>query len=85
VKYLSIGLLAAFVFLGFGVVPPDVKSQEFYKDKTVSIVVGYSPGGSFDLYARVLARYMPGNPKIIVENMTGTNTRSFTLFRMTDQ
>lgn len=74
-KYLSIGLLAAFLFMGFGVVPPDVKSQEFYKDKTVSIVVGYSPGGSFDLYARVLARYMgrylPGNPKIIVENMTG--------------
>lgn len=46
-----------------------------YKDKTLTIIVGYSPGGSFDLYARVLARYigryLPGNPTRIVENMTG--------------
>jgi tripartite-type tricarboxylate transporter receptor subunit TctC len=46
-----------------------------YKDKTVTIIVGYSPGGSFDLYARVLARYigryLPGNPTRVVENMTG--------------
>ncbi|HEX9455016.1 MAG TPA: tripartite tricarboxylate transporter substrate-binding protein, partial [Candidatus Binatia bacterium] len=46
-----------------------------YKDKTLTFVVGYSPGGSFDLYARVIARhigrYLPGNPTRIVENMTG--------------
>jgi tripartite-type tricarboxylate transporter receptor subunit TctC len=46
-----------------------------YKDKTLTIIVGYSPGGSFDLYARVIARhigrYLPGNPTRIVENMTG--------------
>ena len=46
-----------------------------YKDKTLTIIVGYSPGGSFDLYARMLARYigryLPGNPTRIVENMTG--------------
>ena len=46
-----------------------------YKDKTLTIIVAYSPGGSFDLYARVLARYigryLPGNPTRIVENMTG--------------
>ena len=51
-----------------------VDAQE-YKDKTLTIIVGYSPGGSFDLYARVLARYigryLPGNPTRIVENMTG--------------
>ena len=54
--------------------PWSVGAQE-YKDKTVTIIVGYSPGGSFDLYARVLARYigryLPGNPTRIVENMTG--------------
>jgi len=54
--------------------PPSAGAQE-YKDKTVTIIVGYSPGGSFDLYARVLARYigryLPGNPTRIVENMTG--------------
>jgi hypothetical protein len=55
--------------------PPPAKAQDYYKDKTVTIVVGYSPGGSFDLYARVIARYigryLPGNPTRIVENMTG--------------
>jgi len=52
-----------------------VQAQDFYKDKTFTVIVGYSPGGSFDLYARVLARhigkYLPGNPTRIVENMTG--------------
>src|SRR5499427_629387 len=54
---------------------PEAHGQDFYKDKTLTIIVGYSPGGSFDLYARVLARYMgrylPGNPTRVVENMTG--------------
>lgn len=53
---------------------PNAQAQD-YKDKTLTIIVGYSPGGSFDLYARVLARYinryLPGNPTRIVENMTG--------------
>jgi tripartite-type tricarboxylate transporter receptor subunit TctC len=56
-------------------VVPTAQAQDFYKDKTLTIIVGYSPGGSFDLYARVLARYigryLPGNPTRIVENMTG--------------
>jgi tripartite-type tricarboxylate transporter receptor subunit TctC len=55
-------------------VSPPSGAQD-YKGKTVTIIVGYSPGGSFDLYARVLARhigrYLPGNPTRIVENMTG--------------
>jgi tripartite-type tricarboxylate transporter receptor subunit TctC len=69
--------LAAVVFFGFTLVAArsTVRAQDFYKDKTVTIIVGYSPGGSFDLYARVLARYigryLPGNPTRIVENMTG--------------
>ena len=50
-------------------------SAQEYKDKTLTFIVGYSPGGSFDLYARVIARHigkhLPGNPTRIVENMTG--------------
>jgi tripartite-type tricarboxylate transporter receptor subunit TctC len=50
-------------------------AQDFYKDKTVRFIVGYSPGGSFDLYTRVIARHfskhLPGNPTTLVENMTG--------------
>ncbi len=56
-------------------IQPFAHAQDFYKDKTLTIIVGYSPGGSFDLYARVLARYigryLPGNPTRVVENMTG--------------
>ena len=49
--------------------------SEFLKDKTVRFIVGYSAGGSFDLYTRVIARHfskhVPGNPTTVVENMTG--------------
>ncbi|HYY24688.1 MAG TPA: tripartite tricarboxylate transporter substrate-binding protein, partial [Candidatus Udaeobacter sp.] len=58
-------------------VPFAVSAQDFYKDKTVRFVVGYSAGGSFDLYTRVIARHfskhVPGNPTVIVENMTGAS------------
>jgi tripartite-type tricarboxylate transporter receptor subunit TctC len=54
------------------------KPEEFYKGKTVNVVIGYSPGGGFDLYARVLAKYMgrhiPGNPTIIPQNMPGAGS-----------
>lgn len=47
----------------------------FYAGKTVTIVAGFSPGGTIDLRARLFARYLvkhiPGNPSIIVQNMTG--------------
>ena len=47
----------------------------FYKGKTLRIVVGFTPGGGYDLYARVLARHygrhIPGNPTIVVQNMPG--------------
>jgi tripartite-type tricarboxylate transporter receptor subunit TctC len=47
----------------------------FYKGKTLHLIVGFSPGGGYDVYARLLARYygryIPGNPTIIVQNMPG--------------
>jgi tripartite-type tricarboxylate transporter receptor subunit TctC len=52
--------------------------QDFYRNKTLKIIVGFPPGGGFDLYARVLAehlpRYIAGEPKIIVESMPGAST-----------
>jgi tripartite-type tricarboxylate transporter receptor subunit TctC len=48
---------------------------DFYKGKQVRIIVGYGPGGGYDVYARLLARYIgkyiPGNPAIVVQNMPG--------------
>ncbi len=50
-------------------------AEPFYKDKTIRVIVGLSPGGFFDLRARHLARHMgrfiPGNPSMIVQNMPG--------------
>src|SRR5579871_6565086 len=47
----------------------------FYKGKTVQVLVGFGPGGGYDLYARTLARYMgrhiPGNPTMVPQNMPG--------------
>ncbi len=53
-------------------------ADEFYKGKSIRIVVGFSAGGGFDTYARAIARHMsrhiPGQPPIIVENMTGAGS-----------
>ena len=51
------------------------QGEPFYKGKSVRIVVGFSPGGTFDLWARAMAqhmgKYIPGNPSFIVQNMPG--------------
>jgi tripartite-type tricarboxylate transporter receptor subunit TctC len=53
-------------------------AEEFYRGKAIRVIVGFPAGGGFDLYARILAeylpRYIPGEPKIIVENMPGAST-----------
>jgi tripartite-type tricarboxylate transporter receptor subunit TctC len=51
---------------------------EFYKGKVVELYVGYSVGGGYDVYARLLARHMgrhlPGNPVIVPKNMEGAGS-----------
>jgi tripartite-type tricarboxylate transporter receptor subunit TctC len=68
--------LLIFSALLFGGAPVAVNAQDF-QDKTIRFVVGYSPGGLFDLYTRVIARHFAkharGNPTVIVENMTGAS------------
>jgi tripartite-type tricarboxylate transporter receptor subunit TctC len=63
-------VIAAAVGFGF-----NAQAQEFYKDKTLTFIVGYSAGGTYDQYTRLIARHigrhLPGNPGRIVENMTG--------------
>ena len=53
-------------------------ADDFYKGKSIRIVVGFSAGGGFDTYARAIARHMskhiPGQPAIVVENMTGAGS-----------
>lgn len=51
---------------------------DFYKGKQVTVVVGYGPGGGYDLYARLVAKhmgkYLPGNPSFVVQNMPGAGS-----------
>jgi tripartite-type tricarboxylate transporter receptor subunit TctC len=67
---LLIGTIAASVDL-----TPAAAQTDFYKNKTITIVVGYSPGGGYDQYARLLARrfgaHVPGNPTVLVQNLPG--------------
>ena len=51
---------------------------DFYKGKNVSVIVGYGPGGGYDVYTRLVARhmgkYIPGNPNMVVQNMPGAGS-----------
>jgi tripartite-type tricarboxylate transporter receptor subunit TctC len=53
---------------------------DFYKGKTVTVVVGFSPGGGYDINARAVARHLgrhiPGNPTVIVQNAPGAGSLS---------
>jgi tripartite-type tricarboxylate transporter receptor subunit TctC len=55
---------------------------EFYKGKTVRIVVGIGVGSGYDINARLLARhmanYIPGNPTVIVQNQPGAGSLTMT-------
>ena len=58
------------------IVPQQASAQQnFYRGKTVTLVVGYSVGGGYDQYARLLARHLgrhiSGNPTVIVQNLPG--------------
>src|SRR5690349_4487293 len=60
----------------FGATP--AVAQDFYRGKTITVLVGFSPGGGFDINARVLARHIgkhiPGNPTVVIQNMPGAGS-----------
>ena len=68
-------VLSLAVLLGSAVAAGAQSTADFYKSKGLKIVLGHPPGGSYDLYARLAAeflpRYLPGNPTIIVEHRPG--------------
>jgi tripartite-type tricarboxylate transporter receptor subunit TctC len=70
-------ILSVMMLLGIGTASSQ-GVEDFYKGKTVRIIVGNSAGGGTDLNARMLARYMgkyiPGNPRFVVENMPGASS-----------
>ncbi len=53
-------------------------ASDFYRGKTLRLIVGFAPGGGYDIWARLLAkhlgRHIPGNPAVIVENKPGAGS-----------
>lgn len=76
-KGLILAPVLAAALLGAGKARADAVS-DFYRGKTINVIVGYSTGGGYDIYARSVARYlgnhMPGAPKVIVTNMPGAGS-----------
>jgi tripartite-type tricarboxylate transporter receptor subunit TctC len=58
--------------------------EEFYRGRSITVLVGFTAGGGYDLYARLLGRHMgrhvPGNPTIVVQNMPGAGSMKATQY-----
>ena len=65
-------LIVSFWAIGTGYSATD---EGFYRGKTIRMIVAFAPGGGFDSYTRAIgrhiAKHIPGNPSILVDNMTG--------------
>jgi tripartite-type tricarboxylate transporter receptor subunit TctC len=76
----KIGAALAFAGLMVGLAPAARADAvaDFYKGKTVDLYIGYSVGGGYDVYARLVARYLgkhiPGNPNVVPRNMEGAGS-----------
>jgi tripartite-type tricarboxylate transporter receptor subunit TctC len=58
--------------------PAFVQADDFYEGKTISIIVGFTAGGGYDTYARILSRFIPnhipGRPTVVVRNQPGAGS-----------
>src|SRR5262245_9909489 len=74
-----IAFVATLPLLSSLAVADDKAIAEFYAKRTVTIAVGFSAGGNYDLHARLVARHIgkhiPGNPTVVVQNMPGAGSR----------
>jgi tripartite-type tricarboxylate transporter receptor subunit TctC len=71
-------IAAVIAALGFVVAGGGAQAQtDYYKDKTIQLVVPSTTGGGYDIYGRLVARhygnFIPGKPRIIVQNMPGAS------------
>jgi tripartite-type tricarboxylate transporter receptor subunit TctC len=70
--------LSGVALAGLMMAPAAAQTPEFYKGKTVQMMIGYSVGGGYDVYGRLIAKYMgnhiPGKPTVVPQNMTGAGS-----------
>src|SRR5438105_15899200 len=69
---LALGILTVLLGTSIGAAQP---VADFYRGKTIQLLIGYTVGGNYDLSARILARHIgrhiPGNPTGVPQNMAG--------------
>jgi tripartite-type tricarboxylate transporter receptor subunit TctC len=74
-KSILIAILCAFLVQVNAAAPRAQSPSEFFRGKTISMIIPIGPGGAYDVYGRLvaqyLAKYVPGNPSIVVQNMPG--------------
>src|SRR5579872_2376849 len=75
----ALAALAATLCLGGAAPARAVDVADFYRGKTVNVVIGYPVGGGYDVFARLLVqsmgRHIPGNPVLVPQNMPGAGSR----------
>ena len=80
----NIAMAAVLLIPSLAYAAPERTPAEFYKGRNIFITVGYSPGGGYDLYARLLAqhwgRHIPGNPTVVPQNMPGAGSLKAALY-----
>jgi tripartite-type tricarboxylate transporter receptor subunit TctC len=86
-KRRQFGLLAGSAVVAVGLLAAPAGAQSgtsYFAGKTINIHVGFSAGGNYDFYARLLAehmgRHIPGNPHFLVQNRTGAGSRNAAAF-----
>ena len=57
-KVIALSVMACAIYL-LGLPPRSAAQEPFYKGKTIRIIVGFTPGGFYDRWARLYSRYMP--------------------------
>ena len=71
-------LVLLVTLLVFALAHAPASAEDFYKGKTLKMLVGFSPGGGYDTYTRYIGRYIgkyiPGNPTPVVQNMPGAGS-----------
>jgi tripartite-type tricarboxylate transporter receptor subunit TctC len=77
-RFRSLGLATAVLALAAMSLAQAQQPADFYKGKNIDLMIGYSVGGGYDVYARLIARHMgkhiPGNPSVTPKNMEGAGS-----------
>src|SRR3954462_1601122 len=72
--------LAGLLATGAGGAHAQTSVESFYRGKVIDLYIGFTPGGTYDTYARLVAQFMgdhiPGSPKIVPKQMVGAGSRA---------